>query len=213
MRNVVYLIPILLAGAITLYKMTIYPYYDLYSRKSTNRRASVIAQNYVNLGLDPKNTVHGEFLDHFLLANAYHRFWPDDAVKEYKQSISLLPSNRFGYQIGFLLFGLNRFTEAIEYLALALKHHPNSEMFSFVRALCYVKLGKWDDALEDLDSVIDIDPVDDTAALCYRLKADIFDRLNRPDDVEENMDLAYSINPSQQVGLEDILNKYDIKFK
>ena len=149
---------------------------ELSFQKALNLNATLEANQFLEyvLTLEKKFPVDAKVT--FLHANYQYQIGKnDDAEKSYSRSIAQDSTFTLSY-IGYATIKLQKkqFNEALSILTTALKHDQKNVALYDMRSKIFLQLGQKENAIKDIDTKIEIDPLDinnytAAAALCIKM--------------------------------------------
>lgn len=119
----------------------------------------------------------------------------DDAIKDFEMAIGLSPDT-FGVHsdLGAAWYQKKEYEKAIGYYDTELEKGRKNHLFYFNRALCLEQMGKMDQALNDLETCLGLEP-DFYWGLCY--KGDLLTKKKFKKEAIEAYEAAIQINPKK----------------
>lgn len=115
----------------------------------------------------------------------------DEGIEYFRKSIDMDPFySEYHNEIGNLLQEQGRYHEAAEHYVQAIRcSAPYAEVY-FNKALCHLRLGELEDALECFQTTLELNPAQPEACA---LQADVLRELGRPDEALECYDAAIAL--------------------
>lgn len=173
--------------------------------KSFERGTRAIRASDARIGADPmildmnerlNKSKHPEFLSRDVLilrglAHAHGDQW-ESAIAEYDRALALGEGDGtvYGHR-GDALFNVRRYEESIKDLNLSTKNFGNSITVQWSRALAYIQVGKYKEALPDLDSLLKITPNPKLIAA----RAKCYEKLGRTKEQIADLTKQISLDP------------------